>query len=357
MANAYASHAFVGTEDVPEHLRFDAAALAEWVGPRLPGFAGSLRVAKFKGGQSNPTYRIDTSDGAYVLRRKPPGELRPTAHAIDREFRVLTALKGTGLPIPCPHLYCADPAVIGSEFYIVDAVDGTVHWNSELPDETPEYRDAYYRDLLGTLGRVHALDWRALGLEDFGKATGYAERNLKRWNRTFQETRDVEIPDMAWTAQALHERLPTEESVSLVHGDYGNHNVIAAPNEPRIAAILDWEMSTIGNPLIDFAHAMRPWLEPPEPGSERPTLADKDLARLGVPTIEECIETYERHSSVPWRAGSFYLAFVMFRYAAMIQGVLHRYKTGTAANRNFAHNQGRVVAIAAKARHLLERGT
>jgi aminoglycoside phosphotransferase (APT) family kinase protein len=354
VSNAYASAVYAGTEEVPPHLRFDADRLREWVGDRLPGFDGPLSIAKFRGGQSNPTYRIGTRERGYVLRRKPPGPLRPTAHAIDREFRVLKALEHTATPIPRPHLYCEDSEVIGSEFYIVDAVDGPVHWSSELPGATPEYRGAYYRDLIATLGGLHALDWRALGLEDFGRSSGYAERNLNRWYKTYCETKDIEIADMDRVAGMLRERLPEDEPITLVHGDYGNHNVIAAPDEARVAAILDWEMSTIGNPLVDLAHAMRPWLEPPEPGTDRPTLADKDLAALGVPSIEENIAVYVRESGIPWSNGQFYLGFVMFRYAAMIQGVLHRYKIGTAANRNFAHSQDRVVVLAAKARQLLE---
>ncbi len=354
MTNAYASAAFAGIEEVPENLRFDVQALCDWAAGRLPGLCNEVTVRKFKGGQSNPTYRIGTAACDYVLRRKPPGPLQPTAHAIDREFRVVSALGQTGLPVPRAHFYCDDPDVIGSEFYIVDAVDGPVHWNSELPDATPEYRRAFYTDLIGTLGKVHALDWRALGLEDFGRHDGYAARNLKRWHKIYTDTQAIEIPDMDWTAEALRERLPSDEPVTLIHGDYGNHNVIAHPDRPAVAAILDWEMSTIGNPLIDLAHAMRPWMEPPEPETGRPTLADKDLSALGIPTIEENIATFQQHSGINWSQGQFYLGFVMFRYAAMIQGVLHRYKIGTAANKNFAHHQGRVVVLAAKARELLQ---
>ena len=345
---------FRGTMPVQERHRFDVAALADYLRGKIPEFSGNIEVHQFKGGQSNPTYRIGTDAGDYVLRRKPPGPLQPTAHAIDREFRVLSALDGMGIPIPRPHLYCDDPNVIGSEFYIVDAVDGPVHWNSELPGMTPEYRKGYYTDLIGTLGKVHALDWRALGLEDFGKHTGYAERNLRRWYKIYSDTKATEIADMDWAADALRERLPTDEPVSLVHGDYGNHNIIADPEQPRVAAILDWEMSTIGNPLIDLAHAMRPWMEPPEPEASRPTLADKDLDALGIPTIDQNIANYEARSGISWQDGQFYLAFVMYRYAAMIQGVLHRRAIGTAANKTFAHHQGRVVVLAAKAREFLE---
>ena len=325
VANAFASDVFNGTEPPPEHLRFEPDRLREWVAGRLPGFDGPIGIGKFKGGQSNPTYRIDTEAGAYALRRKPPGPLRPTAHAIDREFRVLTALAGTGVPIPAAHLYCSDAEVIGSEFYIVDAVDGPIFWNSELPGASPDYRRGYYTDLFRQLALLHAVDWQGVGLGDFGKSTGFTARNLERWYKTFRDTRAIEIPDLDWLAAALRERLPADEPVGLIHGDYGNHNVIAAPGEPRIAAILDWEVSTIGNPLVDLAHTLRPWMEPPELGTARPTLADKDLAALGVPEMAEIVDLYATESGLRWTDTPFYLAFAMFRYACMVQGVLHRY--------------------------------
>jgi aminoglycoside phosphotransferase (APT) family kinase protein len=353
VTEAVATEVFAGTEPPPPHLQFDAERLKEWIGDRLPGFEGSIRIEKFRGGQSNPTYRIETEGRAYVLRRKPPGPLRPTAHAIDREFRVLKALEGTGTPIPHPHLYCDDADVIGSEFYIVDAVVGPIHWSAELPGVSPEYRADYYEDLFRQLARLHRLDWKRIGLEGFGKETGFSARNLERWYKTYCDTRVIEIQDVDWLAAALRERLPAEEPVSLIHGDYGNHNVIAAPGEPRVAAILDWEISTIGNPFVDLAHAMRPWMEPPEPGKNRPTLADKDLGALGIPTIDQAIDIYQREGGLTWSDPQFYLAFAMFRYACIIQGVLRRYADGTAANRMVAHSQDRVVAIAAKARAVL----
>jgi aminoglycoside phosphotransferase (APT) family kinase protein len=356
MTEAAPPAAFSGTEPPPEHLRFDERALCDWIADRLPGFDGPIDVAKFKGGQSNPTYRIATGSGAYVLRRKPPGELRPGAHAIDREFRVLSALAPTGIPIPKPHLYCDDRAVIGSEFYLVDAVEGEVHWNAELPARTPEYRDAYYTNLIDKLAAVHMVDWRAAGLDGFGKAGGFTARNLERWYKTFCDTKAVEIPDLDWAAAALRERLPADEPVSLTHGDYGSHNVIAAPGEPRVAAILDWEISTIGNPLIDLFHAMRPWMEPPQEDGQRPTLADKDLPRLGIPTMQALSERHLAVTGFVIPDLDFYRAFVMFRYACMVQGVLHRHKTGSAANQRVAHDQGRVLAIAGAARRILGTG-
>ena len=262
MTNAYASAAFTGTEPPPEHLRFDPEALRAWVGGRLEGFDGPLQIMKFKGGQSNPTYRVDAGGRAYVLRRKPPGPLQPTAHAIDREFRVLTALVGAGVPIPHPHLYCDDPGVIGSAFYIVDAVDGPVYWSAELPGMTPEFRRAYYTDLVQTLAKIDSVDWKATGLENFGRPTQYTQRNLERWYKIFCDTKPTDVPEMDWSAAALRERLPKSEPVCLIHGDFGVHNTIAVPGAPRVAAVLDWEVSTIGNPLTDLAHFMRPWMEP-----------------------------------------------------------------------------------------------
>lgn len=354
MSEAAAPAAFSGTEPPPQHLRFDEGRLRDWLAGRLPGFDGAITVAKFKGGQSNPTYRIATAAGNYVLRRKPPGELRPGAHAIDREFRVLSALAPTGVPIPRPHLYCDDAAVIGSEFYLVDAVEGEVHWNAELPDRAPAYRGAYYVDLIDRLAEVHRVDWRRAGLDGFGKSSGYTARQLERWYKTFCDTKADDIPDMDRAAALLRERLPADEPVSLVHGDYGNHNVIAAPDGPRVAAILDWEISTIGNPLVDLFHTLRPWMEPPQPGAARPTLADKDLAALGIPSMAALAERYLARTGFTVADLDFYRGFVMFRYAAMVQGVLHRYKIGSASNQRVSHDQGRVVAIAAAARSILE---
>ena len=343
--------AFTGTEPPPPHLALDSNALMSWVGNRLPGFDAPIEIAKFKGGQSNPTYRIATRRGNYVLRRKPPGPLRRTAHAIDREFRVLTALVATDVPIPQPHLYCSDETVIGSEFYIVDAVEGVIHWDAELPGETRPYRTAYYNDLIECLARIHSVDWQQTGLEGFGGPSNYTARNLQRWYRSFTETKSVAIPDMDWVARALKERLPEQEPISLIHGDYGNHNIIAAGSAPRVIAVLDWEMSTIGNPLIDLAHSLRPWFGPPDRNGQ--TFIGKDLAALGIPSMEEVVESYTEQTGLRWKDREFHLAFVLFRTAAMVQGILHRHSIGTAANKTLAHNQDRIFALAKQARAIL----
>ncbi len=354
MTGAAALSAFAGTEPPPEHLRFDSDRLREWVGSRIPSFDGPVTVEKFKGGQSNPTYRIATNRGAYALRRKPPGPLLPGAHAIDREFRVLSALEGSGVPIPRPHLYCDDESVIGSQFYIVDAVDGVIFWDARMPDVSRDYRAAYYRDLIGCLAKIHTVDWQAAGLTGFGKSEGYSARNLERWSKAFEKTRLVDIPAMDRVASALRERLPQDEPVSLIHGDYGNHNVIAAPDQPRILAVLDWEMSTIGNPLIDLAHSLRPWFRPSETDPSRPVLPADEIATLGIPRMEEAMALYADRTGLTWSDPAFYLAFVLFRTAAMIQGILHRRTIGTASNSRVAYDQDSVVALAQAARTILD---
>jgi len=346
--------AFVGAEPPPPHLAIDAERLKAWIAGRLPGFEGEIGIAKFKGGQSNPTYRIDTAKGAYVLRRKPPGKLVATAHAIDREFRVLSALSDSGVPIPRAHLYCQDEGVIGSQFYIVDAVAGDVPWRADLPDKSPDYRRAFYGDLMGVLAKIHAVDFQAVGLSDFGKTAGYTSRNLERWYGIYRNGVEAEIPVMEAVAAELRARMPADEPISLVHGDYGCHNVIAAPQAPRVAAVLDWEMATLGNPLIDLAHTLRPWLEPYDEKALRPSLLGRDLKALGIPTLEEAIAIYEAAGGPAWRDGDFYLAFAMFRYACMVQSVLKRAADGTAANKVIPHTPAKVVALAETARGLLE---
>jgi aminoglycoside phosphotransferase (APT) family kinase protein len=349
-------HQFQGTEAPPEALRIDTAALAGWVGDRLPGFDGPIAVAKFKGGQSNPTYRLDTGAGCYVLRRRPPGVGPSTAHAIDREFKVLRAMEGTGVPAPRVFLYCDDESVIGSAFYLVEFIPGRVFWSAELPELSRDERGAFYDDLGACLARLHSVDIEAVGLSDLGRHGGYTARNFERWWNIFQAGRTVDVPDMDWLADALRERMPASEPITLIHGDYGVYNVIAAPDRPKIAAVLDWEMATIGNPLVDLAHSMRPWLEPPAPDGSRPTLVDKDVGALGIPTQQDFAARWSERTGIAWTDGDFYMGYAMFRYAAMVQGVLKRFADGTAANRNMIHTPDRVIAIAARARQVVEKG-
>jgi len=348
--------AFEGTEEAPEKLAINTDRLSAWVGDRLPGFAGQIAVSKFKGGQSNPTYCLDMGERRYVLRRRPPGVGATSAHAIDREFKILNALDGTDVPVPHVFLYCDDESVIGSEFYLVEYIAGRVFWSAEIPEYSNEERAEFYDDLGACLAKIHKLDIDAIGLGDLAKREGFTARNLGRWWKTYQASQLVDVPDMAWLTDALRERLPPTEPLALIHGDYGVYNIIATPDAPRIAAVLDWEIATLGNPLVDLAHTMRPWLEPPAADGSRPTFADKDPHALGVPTLAEFAAAWSERTGITWENADFYLGFAMFRYACMIQGILKRYEIGTAANRNLIHTQDRVIAIAAKARQIVEYG-
>lgn len=347
---------FNGMEEPSAALAIDSGALAVWVRDRLPGFDRPFTVRKFKGGQSNPTYCLSTQAGPYVLRRRPPDVGVSSAHAIDREFKVLRALKDGDLPIPRAHFYCDDAAVIGSEFYLAEFVEGRVFWSAELPELKASERGRFVDDMNDCLARLHTVDVAAVGLDDLGRHEGYTRRNFERWWKTYNQSKLIDIPDMEWVADALRERLPSSEPLALIHGDFGIYNIIAHSGQPTIRAILDWEMATLGNPLVDLAHTMRPWLEPPAADGTRPTLADKDLARLGVPTLETFAVRWSERTGIAWTNPEFYLSYAMFRYAGMIQGILKRHADGTAANRNLVHTQDRVIAIAAKAKSILQRG-
>jgi aminoglycoside phosphotransferase (APT) family kinase protein len=349
---------FSGTEPAGAHLALDTAKLGAYLAPRLHGLGSAYEVQKFKGGQSNPTYKLLGRDRTYVLRRRPPGELLPSAHAIDREFRVMKALASIGYPVPQPHLYCEDRSIIGSEFYVVDNVDGRVFWNAELPGLSASDRGRIYDEMNALLARLHGLDYMALGLGDFGSVGNYTARNLARWSKIYQQSKLVDIPDMEWLVTALRESTPSTERTSLIHGDFGLYNVIVHPSEPRVMAIIDWEMSTLGNPYIDLGHNVRAWWDLPdrERGSAT-SLLDCDVAALGIPSMDRYIALYCERAGVgplPPAERKFYLGFVQFRYAAMIQGILKRASEGTNANRTVLQTQARVIEIAALARRTLQ---
>jgi aminoglycoside phosphotransferase (APT) family kinase protein len=346
---------FSGTEPPQQHLRLDVGALAHYFAGRFPELGNEFTVEKFKGGQSNPTYKLSGAR-SYVLRRRPPGPLLPSAHAIDREYRVMTALARVGFPVPCPYLYCEDESVIGSAFYVVSYSHGRVFWNAELADVNRADRGAIYDGMNARLAELHRLDVTALGLADFGRSAGYVARNLARWSNAYRQSELVSIPDMDWLIDRLPARVPNEERSCLVHGDYGLYNMVVASIEPRIEAVLDWEMSTLGDPFVDLAHHVRPWWEPPNTGGAATSLREHDLTALGILSMDEYIEAYCRRigvSEVPHR--SFYLCFAQFRYAAMIQGILKRVAMGTTPSRSMLHRQERVSEIAALARASLDR--
>lgn len=318
---------FIGTKPVEERHRIDQAALERFLGFALAG------IEQFKGGQSNPTYRLTASDGRrYVLRRKPPGKLLPSAHAVDREFRVIRALHAAGFPVAKPHVLCEDEAVIGTAFYVMDYVEGRVLWDQSLPGLSREERAAIWDELNRVIARLHSIDYKALGLEGFGKPGSYIERQIARWTKQYQasETERIEAMDnlIAW----LPNNIPPETGTTIVHGDYRLDNTIFHPTEPRILAVLDWELSTLGDPLADFAYHCMSWHIPP--GKFR-GIAGLDLEALGIPSEAAYVAKYcERtgRGAIDPSHWDFYLAYNLFRIAAILQGIMRRVVDGTAAS-------------------------
>ena len=324
---------FIGTKPVEERHRFDVSSLEHYLAQRISGLRGPLAVEQFKGGQSNPTYKVSDAAGRrFVLRRKPPGKLLPSAHAVDREFRVIHALYPTGFPVAKPHVLCEDALVIGTPFYVMDFVNGRVLWDQSLPGMTKTERAAIWDELNRVIAQLHSIDYRAVGLEDFGKPGNYIERQISRWTKQYQasETERVEAMDnlIAW----LPKNIPPSASTTVVHGDYRLDNAIFHPTEPRILAVLDWELSTLGDPLADFAYHCMSWHIPP--GQFR-GIAGLDLKALGIPSEAEYVARYcertgqKRIDPSHW---DFYLAYNLFRIAAILQGILKRVVDGTAAS-------------------------
>jgi aminoglycoside phosphotransferase (APT) family kinase protein len=321
-----------GTRPVASRHRFDEAALAGWLERHLEGYAGPLAVTQFSGGQSNPTFHLATGSGEYVLRKKPPGELLPSAHAIDREFRVIRSLSGSGVPVPHARAYCDDASLIGTAFYVMDYVAGRIFTDPLLAGMTPGERARIYDAMNEALANLHAFDWRAAGLGDFGKPERFVERQIARWSKQYAASRTDDEPAMESVMQWLGEHLPSDERAAIAHGDYRLGNLIFAPDAPTVAAILDWELATIGHPFSDLAYnCMTYHLPAGHPIS--PGLVGADLARLGIPGEEAYLAAYARRSGLDprphWR---FYVAFSLFRVAAIQQGVYARALKGNASS-------------------------
>ena len=321
-------------------------ALGRYLEDRVPGFRGPLRATKFKGGQSNPTYLIEAASGRYVLRRKPPGKLLASAHAVDREFRVLEALHGGAVPVAEPLHLCRDESVIGSMFYLMGHVDGSIHWDPALPELAPAARRAHYEEIVRVLAAIHAIDPAAVGLGDYGKPGNYFSRQLARWSEQYRQSATGEIAAMDALGAWLQANCPPDDGQSaLVHGDYRIDNLIFAKDAPRLLAVVDWELSTLGHPLADLAYfcmALRLPRNPVIPG-----LAGQDRAQLGIPAEDELLGWYrERTGRDPGASWPFYLAFNFFRLAAIAQGVAKRALQGNASNEQAA-NVGAMTAVVA----------
>jgi aminoglycoside phosphotransferase (APT) family kinase protein len=323
-------------------------ALAAYLEGALPGFRGPLRSSKFKGGQSNPTYLLEAASGRYVLRRKPPGVLLASAHAVDREFRVLQALHGGPVPVAAPLHLCRDESVLGSMFYLMEFVDGRIHWDPSLPGMDPAQRAAHYRAIVATLAALHGIDVAAAGLADFGKPGNYFARQLGRWSEQYQASRTRDIPAMDALIARLPERCPADYGVvALTHGDYRIDNLMFAPEGARVAAVVDWELSTLGHPLADLGYLCMALRLPRNPAL--PGLAGIDRAALGIPSEAELLAQYSQLTgrAVP-ADGGFVLAFSYFRLAAIAQGVAKRAEQGNASSEQ-AMQAGAMTELLAQA--------
>ncbi len=333
-----------------QELNIDA--LAGFIRAHVADFTGELQVSRFNGGQSNPTFGVQAGGARYVLRRKPPGQLLSSAHAVDREYRVMQALAGTAVPVPRVHALCEDDAVLGSSFYLMEWVEGRVFGDQTLPGIAPAERACMYTELNRVIAALHAVDWRNIGLEGFGKPDNYLERQIARWSRQYRATETRRIEAMDQLIDWLPSHIPQQDAAtSIVHGDFRLDNVVFHPSEPRIAAVLDWELSTLGDPLVDFAYHCMTWRL--ALGTHR-TLAGINPASLGIPTEEAHVRAYcdrtGRDTIAHW---NFYLAFNMFRMAAIQQGVQKRALDGNAAHTKALQAGQRVQATAELARELM----
>lgn len=342
-----AQEMFTGTKEVTDAHKFDPEKLAVWMEANVEGYAGPLEVRQFKGGQSNPTYQLVTPNKKYVMRRKPPGKLLPSAHAVDREYRAISALYPLGFPVAKPYGLCEDENVTGTMFYVMDMVEGRILWDGTLPDCEPAERRAIYEAKVKTFAALHNVDWRAAGLEGFGKEGDYVARQIHRWTKQYQLSETQHIEDMNKLIEWLPRNIPAGETTTIVHGDYRLDNMILHPTDPEVIAVLDWELCTLGDPLADFSYHLMNWVMPSsDPG--RGALVDiEDLTSYGIPTMEEYVRLYCDHTG---RDGlpelNYYFAYNGFRLAGILQGIIGRVRDGTAANANAATMEARVLPLA-----------
>jgi aminoglycoside phosphotransferase (APT) family kinase protein len=320
-----------GTTLVREAHRFDEGALAAWMQAHLASFRGPLMVEQFAGGQSNPTYKLVTPDRVYVMRRKPPGPLLKGAHAIDREVQVLTGLDKAGFPVARVYGLCTDERVLGTWFYIMEMVEGRIFWDATLPEVARQDRAAYFDAMNATIALLHGVDYQSVGLGDYGKPGNYLLRQIARWTKQYLEDPEAgRDPDMDRLIEWLPANIPAGDETTIVHGDFRVDNLVFHPAEPRVVAVLDWELSTLGHPLADFAYLAMMYHMPPHIVAG---LAGADLAALNIPTEEEYVAAYCRRTGRDAVPGyPFYIAFNLFRLAAIFHGIKGRVIRGTASS-------------------------
>lgn len=327
----------------------DEARLADWLAANVAGFAGPIAVTKFPGGQSNPTYRIDAGAGAYVLRRKPFGPILPSAHAVEREYALIAVLHPTGFPVARPYGLCEDPGVIGAPFYIMEMVEGRTLWDGALPGMAPAERTAHYDAIVDTLAALHAVDYEAVGLGSYGKPGNYFARQVERWSKQYRMSQTDDLPEVERLIEWLPRTVPEQTRTSIVHGDFRIDNMIFAPEGPRISAVLDWELSTLGDPLADFSYFLMSWVTEPEGRSGVKGLTGP---QTGIPTIEQVVA---RYCAATGRDGvpdlNWYFAYNLFRLTGIVQGIKKRMIDGNASSAQAAATVERLPGLVAAAWH------
>ena len=328
-----------GTKPVAESHKFDESKLDAWMKANVEGFKGPLEVRQFKGGQSNPTYQLITPAKKYVMRRKPPGKLLPSAHAVDREYRVISALYPTGFPAPRTYGLCTDDQVIGTIFYVMDMVEGRIFWDQSLPGYEPAERHAIHMAAVKTLADLHNTDYKAIGLEGFGRPGNYMARQIDRWTKQYKASETQHLDTIERLIEWLPRTCPEDDQSSIVHADYRLDNMVIHATEARVAAVLDWELSTIGNPLADFSNLLMQWVN----GG---ISAIPDYEKTGIPSMDEVVDYY---CQLTGRDGlpdlNWYFAYNIFRLAGICQGIVGRARDGTANSPQAAAMEARVPLL------------
>ena len=318
---------YTGTKEVSENLKFESKLLQEWINDNVKDSGNIEKIEQFKGGQSNPTYKITTENNAYVLRRKPPGKLLPKAHAVDREYKVITALYETDVPVPRTYGLCEDDSVVGTPFFLMEYVDGTVYWDHMLPKCSPEERALIYRNKNRVIASLHSVDFKEVGLENYGKSGNYVARQVNTWTRQYLASETENIDEMNKLIEWLPKNIPEDDETSIVHGDFRLDNMIYSNFD--VVGVLDWELSTLGHPTADFCYHCLTWRTLPNFHDHR------KLKDLGIPNEMEYRDMYsERTGKDLSRDWEFYMVYSLFKVAAICQGILGRVRDGTAASKH-----------------------
>ena len=339
---------FTGTMQVQEKLKIPEKELETYLNDNVENFKGPLEVREFKGGQSNPTYQLVTPKKKYVLRRKPPGKLLPSAHAVDREYKVITALNSTGFPVPKTYKLCLDESIIGTIFYVMEMVEGNIYWEPTIPEVDNELRAKIYIEKNKTLSDLHNTNYKDIGLEDFGKPGNYFSRQISRWTKQYIASETEKIIEMNKLIDWLPNNIPGDDETSIVHGDYRLDNMVIDRNTSKVSAVLDWELSTLGHPLGDFTYHLMQWYMPGDgTGAGTQTLSNTDLKSIGVPSAEDYIKMYcDNTNRKEIENIDFYLSYNFFRLAGILQGIIGRVRDGTAASEHAEDRADRVRPLA-----------